>query len=43
MKKIMSKIKKGWWICECGQENGKGFKLCQKCLKLNPSRQVRKI
>lgn len=24
------------WVCECGQENGKGFNLCQKCLEVKP-------
>ena len=31
---MKKELKKGWWKCSCGQENGKGFKLCQKCLKL---------
>ena len=30
------KISKGWWKCKCGQENGRGFNLCQKCLEVNP-------
>ena len=29
-------MKKGWWQCKCGTENGKGFKLCQKYLELKP-------
>jgi len=40
MKKISKPkyMKKGWWKCKCGQENGRGFKLCQKCLKIKPKK-----
>ena len=31
-------MKKGFWECNCGQENGKGFKLCQKCLEVKPKK-----
>lgn len=32
------KLKKGHWICKCKQENGRGFRLCQKCLEVKPKK-----
>jgi len=37
----MEKEPKGWWKCKCGQESGKGFKLCPKCLRIKP--KIRKV
>ncbi len=35
---MKKEIKKKQWICKCGQENGKGFNLFQKCLNVRPKK-----